>query len=98
MREDARQSVSTSFESYVNKRSHFDFTPCLVHGDFGMTNILYSSVKKEISGVIDFGGVSIGDPAYDFAGILASYGLVGKEMGLYVGDGYGLGGTIKFED
>lgn len=39
-----------------------------------MTNILYSATKQDISGVIDFGGASIGDPAYDFAGILAGYG------------------------
>ncbi|MFB6432838.1 phosphotransferase family protein [Bacillus thuringiensis] len=74
MREEAKREVSLSFETYLNEESHFNFTPSLVHGDFGMTNILYSATKKDISGVIDFGGASIGDPAYDFAGILASYG------------------------
>ncbi|WP_002148466.1 phosphotransferase family protein [Bacillus cereus] len=74
MREEAKKEVSISFETYLNEESHFNFTSSLVHGDFGMTNILYSATKKDISGVIDFGGASIGDPAYDFAGILASYG------------------------
>ncbi|MGH0943142.1 phosphotransferase family protein [Bacillus mycoides] len=74
MREEARKEVSISFELYLNENRHFNFAPCLVHGDFGMTNILYSATKKDVSGVIDFGGASIGDPAYDFAGILASYG------------------------
>lgn len=74
MREEAKKEVSLSFETYLNEESHFNFTSSLVHGDFGMTNILYSATKKDISGVIDFGGASIGDPAYDFAGILASYG------------------------
>ncbi|PFR50521.1 DUF1679 domain-containing protein [Bacillus sp. SH7-1] len=74
MRNVARKEVSTSFELYLNESSHFNFTPSLVHGDFGMTNILYSATKKNISGVIDFGGASIGDPAYDLAGILGSYG------------------------
>ena len=74
MRNAAKKEVSTSFELYLNESSHFNFTPSLVHGDFGMTNILYSATKRDISGVIDFGGVSIGDPAYDLAGILASYG------------------------
>jgi aminoglycoside 2''-phosphotransferase len=27
-----------------------------------------------VSGIIDFGGSGLGDPAYDFAGILSSYG------------------------
>ncbi|MED1410069.1 MULTISPECIES: phosphotransferase family protein [Bacillus] len=74
MREEAKKGVSLSFESYLNEGSHFNFTPSLVHGDFGMTNILYSATKQDISGVIDFGGASIGDPAYDLAGIVASYG------------------------
>ncbi|MGR5874751.1 hypothetical protein ACT7DH_14335 [Bacillus pacificus] len=39
-----------------------------------MTNILYSANKKEYFRGHRFWGASIGDPAYDFAGILASYG------------------------
>ena len=74
MREEARMEVSQSFELYLNDNSHFDFAPCLVHGDFGQTNILFSQKSEDISGIIDFGGASMSDPAYDFAGILASYG------------------------
>ncbi|KZD35509.1 MULTISPECIES: phosphotransferase family protein [Bacillus cereus group] len=74
MKEEAKKEVSISFETYLKEESHFNFKSSLVHGDFGITNILYSATKKNISGVIDFGGASIGDPAYDFAGILASYG------------------------
>lgn len=74
MRESARKDVSQSFEAYLSDNSHFTFQPCLIHGDFGMTNILYDGEKKRISGIIDFGGASIGDPAYDFAGLLSSYG------------------------
>lgn len=44
----------------------------LIHGDFGCGNILIENGK--ISGIIDFGGTSIGDPAVDIAGLLASYG------------------------
>ena len=46
----------------------------LKHGDFGTTNILYDPEKQELCGVIDFGGAALGDPAYDFAGLLSSYG------------------------
>jgi len=74
MKESARQDVSQSFEAYLSDNSHFTFQPCLIHGDFGMTNILYDGEKKRISGIIDFGGAGIGDPAYDFAGLLSSYG------------------------
>ncbi len=74
MRNEARKEISTSFELYLNECSHFNFTPSLVPGDFGMTNILYVATKRDISGVIDFGGAGIRDPAYDLAWILASYG------------------------
>ncbi|MDP7977886.1 phosphotransferase family protein [Bacillus sp. WLY-B-L8] len=74
MKESARQDVSQSFEAYLSDDSHFTFQPCLIHGDFGMTNILYDGKEKRISGIIDFGGAGIGDPAYDFAGLLSSYG------------------------
>ncbi|UOQ92113.1 phosphotransferase [Halobacillus shinanisalinarum] len=74
MRDEARWETSEHFETYLSDESHFNFTPCLIHGDFGASNILYSSNKNNITGVIDFGGSYVGDPAYDFAGILSSYG------------------------
>ncbi|EEL18147.1 hypothetical protein bcere0016_11980 [Bacillus cereus 95/8201] len=40
--------------------------------------------------VVVKGELGLGTLGYDFK--------LGKETGLYVGDGYGLGGTIKFED
>jgi aminoglycoside 2''-phosphotransferase len=42
------------------------------HGDFGSGNILVADGR--ISGIIDFGSVSIGDPATDVAGLISSYG------------------------
>ncbi|UOR13750.1 phosphotransferase family protein [Halobacillus amylolyticus] len=74
MRDEAKRKTSERFEAYLSDGSHFNFTPCLIHGDFGASNILYSSDQNKITGVIDFGGSYLGDPAYDFAGILSSYG------------------------
>ncbi|WMM34355.1 aminoglycoside phosphotransferase family protein [Shouchella clausii] len=45
-----------------------------MHGDFGSSNILWNPESSRITGIIDFGGSCLGDPAYDFAGILSSYG------------------------
>jgi aminoglycoside 2''-phosphotransferase len=51
----------------------WDDTPLrLRHGDFGSGNILVAD--GGISGIIDFGSASIGDPASDVAGLIASYG------------------------
>lgn len=44
----------------------------LRHGDFGSGNILVG--EGSVQGIIDFGGMSIGDPASDIAGLVASYG------------------------
>lgn len=74
MREDARELVVERFETCFGNHLLFDFKPCLIHGDFGPSNILYDSVSKKITGIIDFGGAGVGDPAYDFAGLLSGYG------------------------
>ncbi|MBH0160515.1 phosphotransferase family protein [Fictibacillus sp. 26RED30] len=70
--EKAQKDIIYSFESFLNNEEHLKTT--LIHGDFGASNILWNPNNCEISGIIDFGSTRIGDPAYDFAGILSSYG------------------------
>ena len=61
--------------SYILEEIHFDELPkVLIHGDFSSDHIIYDPVRKGISGIIDFGDLMIGDPAYDFTGILLEYG------------------------
>lgn len=60
------------FESFLNNEQFFQYTSVLVHGDFSLDNILFDKEQEKI-GIIDFGDVSIGDPAYDFP-CLADYG------------------------
>jgi aminoglycoside 2''-phosphotransferase len=74
MREEAQRQISLSFETFLYSEACSNLTTTLVHGDFGATNILWDPTTYNISGIIDFGGSGIGDPAYDFAGILSSYG------------------------
>jgi len=74
MRPEARERVRGHFETYLADESHFDYTPVLKHGDFGPSNIIYEAKNERVLGVIDFGGSGIGDPAYDFAGLLSGYG------------------------
>ena len=71
MRLDAAKSVADHFDNYF--ATGFDYQPCLRHGDFGTGNILYDSAQQRINGIIDFGFTVLGDPAFDFAGLL-TYG------------------------
>jgi aminoglycoside 2''-phosphotransferase len=71
---EAQRQISHSFETFLHSKTWLNLNTTLVHGDFGTTNILWDADTYKISGIIDFGGSGIGDPAYDFAGILSSYG------------------------
>jgi aminoglycoside 2''-phosphotransferase len=74
MNERAKVEVSHHFDSFLSKNELLDFQPALTHGDFGASNILWDPERHEVSGIIDFGEAEVGDPAYDFAGLLSSYG------------------------
>ncbi|MEN1968658.1 aminoglycoside phosphotransferase family protein [Lentibacillus sp. N15] len=76
MRDDAQMEVTALFEDFLAAIDDNQVKPALIHGDFGASNILWDSNQAKITGIIDFGGSGLGDPAYDLAGILASYGKV----------------------
>lgn len=48
--------------------------PTLVHGDFGGTNLRWDADATRLTGVLDWGQVHLGDPAYDIASVGATYG------------------------
>jgi len=60
--------------SYVDEASHFDFLPCLIHGDLACYHLLYDPATTRLSGVIDFGVAGAGDLATDLANLLQTYG------------------------
>ena len=74
MNEKSRLDVSHHFDSFLSKNELLDFQPVLIHGDFGSSNILWDAKRYEVTGIIDFVETGAGDPAYDFAGLLSSYG------------------------
>ncbi|MCR8851045.1 phosphotransferase [Rossellomorea sp. SC111] len=74
MNEKAKVEVRKHFDSFLANEHLLDFQPVLIHGDFGASNILWNPARHEVSGIIDFGETEVGDPAYDFAGLLSSYG------------------------
>jgi aminoglycoside 2''-phosphotransferase len=74
MNETSRSEIDHNFEAFLSNKELLSFNTVLIHGDFGASNILWDSKREEITGIIDFGETEIGDPAYDFAGLLSSYG------------------------
>jgi aminoglycoside 2''-phosphotransferase len=70
MRADARAAVELEFQTHLN--SDVDWQPVLRHGDFGGANLQYDDSTRQLSGVIDFGAVAIGDPAVDLAAVTAT--------------------------
>jgi hypothetical protein len=72
---DARTKEKTLslFDVFLGDEDNFSFRPILVHRDLN-TNILFDKKRMEISGVIDWGDATIGDPAFDFCGFLHSQG------------------------
>lgn len=53
-----------SASGLISAINSFCFSSCLIHGDFGPSNILFEPTHGQISGIIDFGGSGIGDPVY----------------------------------
>ncbi|MFI8574995.1 phosphotransferase family protein [Rossellomorea aquimaris] len=74
MNEASKVEIDYSFDAFLANKELLSFNTVLIHGDFGASNILWDSKREEITGIIDFGETEIGDPAYDFAGLLSSYG------------------------
>ncbi|MED5016727.1 aminoglycoside phosphotransferase family protein [Paenibacillus chibensis] len=87
MRVEAQRQVTDNFSRFLHDPSNQSLKMTLIHGDFGAGNIIWHAEKSRIAGIIDFGGSGFGDPAYDFAGILSSYGqdFFEKCIGLYPG-------------
>jgi aminoglycoside 2''-phosphotransferase len=74
MRHDAQEQVAHHFESFLNEPAAWAFEPRLRHGDFGIGNLLFDSETQAMTGIIDFSFAGLGDPATDFAALLASFG------------------------
>jgi aminoglycoside 2''-phosphotransferase len=67
--------LARSFERFLTEERHFAFEPVLVHADLQQDHILLKIAEQQVSGIIDFGDVGIGDPAMDvWPSLLPYYG------------------------
>ncbi|HRH44894.1 MAG TPA: aminoglycoside phosphotransferase family protein, partial [Pyrinomonadaceae bacterium] len=67
------QFVEQVISEYLDS-NHF-FTPTLLHGDLSPNHVLFDKKTTSVSGIIDFGDMMIGDPAWDLLWIYEDYGL-----------------------
>jgi len=86
--EHEREWTRRLFTDYLEEPAHFAFQPCLLHADFTSDHLLAEVETGRLCGVIDFGDMEWGDPAYDFAGIYVEFGQAFTEQALahYRGD------------
>ncbi|WP_347401725.1 phosphotransferase family protein [Alicyclobacillus mali (ex Roth et al. 2021)] len=71
---DERRAVLARFADFFDQAVSGTLPQALLHGDLTHAHILYDPCVTEAIGIIDFGDVQIGDPAYDFAGLYWDYG------------------------
>jgi hypothetical protein len=69
--------IAAQFEDFLNNTTNFQFQPSLLHGDFSSEHVLLALGNQlpnpHVSGIIDFGELGLGDPAYDLWETLVPY-------------------------
>lgn len=57
------------WRDFLDTPAHFAFQPVLIHCDLGSEHILCDPERGVLTGIIDWGDMTIGDPALDFVGL-----------------------------
>jgi aminoglycoside 2''-phosphotransferase len=73
--EDVAVAVRNIVTTFIDTPSSFDWQPVLSHADIDEHNLLADPRTGELSGVIDWGDIRIGDPTGEFTSVL--YGALG---------------------
>ena len=71
----ARKRAKRYFQRELSRIGSAAYPNVVTHSDFGTGNVLIDPARSKLTGVIDFGDISIGDPAADFA---TFYRRIGK--------------------
>lgn len=74
----AQARIAREWQAFLADRMRFSTT--LIHQDLNGEHILYDQERGTISGIIDWGDTTLGDPAIDFTGLLDDYGEVFAEQ------------------
>ena len=66
---ESRAKSEQLWEDFLNNETIFAFRPVLIHCDLACEHIFCDPVRGVLTGVIDWGDATIGDPALDFVGL-----------------------------
>lgn len=68
------QLLGRLFNNYLSDAENFTYEPGLLHGDIWSDHIICAADSFMVKGIIDFGDMVIGDPAYELAFLWGEYG------------------------
>lgn len=71
--EQERRILLDLFEGTSERARLVGYRPALLHGDLNWSHLLFDATRERIAGIIDFGGMFIGDPAYDLIELWRRY-------------------------
>lgn len=74
LRGHTRKKAEDYFQRAIPKVTSATYRNVIAHSDFGTNNVLIDAAHSKIVGVIDFGDISISDPATDFATFYRRFG------------------------
>lgn len=69
-----RYYLEQLFKGYLDDERNFSYAPRLLHGDLEAEHVLFDPDRNHLTGIIDWGGLHIGDPAYDLWRPYSHYG------------------------
>ncbi|MBN1873296.1 MAG: phosphotransferase [Anaerolineae bacterium] len=67
------KAILSYLEKSLNDERMVAFSPVVLHQDFDFHNFLVDLERQQITGVLDFGSISIGDPAVDISPEIQPY-------------------------
>jgi len=84
--EPAQGNLSRAWREFLDAPANFQFQPALIHCDLSGEHILFDPERGCITGIIDWEDAAIGDPGFDFTGLL-DYGpeFVQEVLAAYAG-------------
>jgi len=71
---DMQMYISSRFEAYLGNRDYFHYEAALIHADLSPDHYLMDPAGRMLTGIIDFGDISISDPDYEYLYILEDCG------------------------